>query len=42
MTVAILDQEYRIVDSSDRLDLKRTIELIRSAEAVLDATSKAK
>jgi len=37
MTVAIMDQEFRIVDESQRLDLKKTIELFRRAEAVLVA-----
>jgi hypothetical protein len=37
MTVAILDREFRIADSHHRLDLDKTIELLRLAESVLDA-----
>lgn len=37
MTVALLDQEFRIADDGGRLDMKQTINVIRSAEAVLDA-----
>lgn len=37
MTVAILDQEFRIVDDCGMLDMKQTIKIIRSAEFVLDA-----
>lgn len=36
MTVVLLDQEYRIVDEKNTIDLGRTIELIRRGEKVLD------
>jgi hypothetical protein len=37
MTVAIMDQEYRIVDDNRQLDFEKTLNLFRTAEAVLDA-----
>jgi hypothetical protein len=36
MTVAILDQEYRIVNDRNELDFPRTIEILKRAESVLN------
>ena len=37
MTVAILDQEWRIINKENRIDLYKTIDLLKKAEAVLDS-----
>lgn len=37
MTVAILDQEFRIVDDQGLLDIQQTIKVIKAAEMVLDS-----
>jgi hypothetical protein len=37
MTVVVLDQEFRIIDEGGQLDMQQTINVIRSAESVLDA-----
>jgi hypothetical protein len=36
MTVAILDQDFRIVNERNQIDLPRTLELLKKAESVLD------
>jgi hypothetical protein len=36
MTVAILDQEYRVLNGNGKLDIPQIIKIIKSAESVLD------
>lgn len=36
MTVAILDQDYRVLDGSGRIDMPKTLELLQSAQSVID------
>ncbi len=36
MTVAILDQDFRIVNDRNQIDLRKTIELLKRAESVLN------
>lgn len=37
MTVAILDQEYRMVNSDGVIDIEETIKILKSAQSVIDA-----
>jgi hypothetical protein len=37
MTVAVLDGDYRLPDSAGRLNLDRTVEALKKAEALMDA-----
>ncbi len=37
MTVALLDQEFRIVDGNGLIDMDKTVGVLRSAQAVIDA-----